>query len=290
MISCSAMESCNLCEHKYDKLFKTGEKLLGTQLGNVIKLLLADHQVEIPPKFLICIECSLALIQAEIVLKRLSNALSCTRTSQDNQLKAQSNVEPEGQKSKNLYKSTKEGQNEIVCDLDKYLIDLKFNCTYCKFTTTKPKLYKKHLKTKHGEDNPRIYQCPHCTVTYQRANAIRNHISFVHDNKPRPKRQRRKTIAVDTPALLSSTSLHNDVDNDASEANKTCDGNQGNGGNLPYEFDCAHCKYKTVHSKWFKKHLQVKHQVEDARIYKCKQCPSTYSKVQKWNINNISYV
>ncbi|XP_053953954.1 zinc finger X-chromosomal protein [Anastrepha ludens] len=287
------MKSCNLCKHKYDKLFKPDEKLLDIKLGSVINIIFGDHQVEVSPNFLICTECALALIQTEIVLKRLSSALTNNKKIQNVGLnnskctaKNKNSDEVENHDKEDLDKSSKEVPDADAPNLDNTLIGWKFCCIHCKYTTEKPKTYKKHLISKHEDDNPRIYQCPHCTVTYQRANAIQNHINSAHGKKPAPKR--RKTIADVTPILLSSTTIHSQVDNDTSIANKTYDGIQENGENSPYEFECGQCKYKTMHATWFKKHLQSKHQDEDARIYKCKQCPSTY--IRQFALqNHIAY-
>ncbi|XP_014097314.2 zinc finger protein 423 [Bactrocera oleae] len=288
----SKMKVCKLCKSKSDAVFEPNEHLLGTQISDIIKFIFSDNSLEFPPKFYICSACAASLVQAKIVLKRLSEALPHSRNAEKVNISNNKNDDSdEAANEKNsINESSKVSANE------KFLQDWIFRCTHCEYTTKKPKLYKTHLTTKHELNNPRIYQCMYCSESYQRINAIQNHIGSIHENKPREKRQRRKTIAFDSPSVLSSTTISKQVDNNTSLINVNNETNvakknnnsyQADGIN-DYEFTCAHCVYKSIHAKHFKRHLSVKHNDEDIRIYKCRRCPSTYCRLFALN-NHIAY-
>ncbi|XP_036347904.1 zinc finger protein CG2199-like [Rhagoletis pomonella] len=210
------MDTCSLCKNKYSKLFNPKERVLGTQLSSIINFIIGDH-VEFPPKYLICAGCSAGLIKTEIVLERLSKSLPSTRKNQKGRLNIASSHNEQEENNDEPDDQSNEKANEEVGMNDSWT----FHCTHCEFTTKKAKIYKRHLINKHQVDNPRIYQCMHCQETYQRINGIQNHIACVHNNKPRPKRQRRKTIAFDAPSVLSSTTIQNQLDNEISIVNTT---------------------------------------------------------------------
>ncbi|XP_017492246.1 PREDICTED: zinc finger protein CG2199, partial [Rhagoletis zephyria] len=281
-----------LCKNKHSKLFNPKERVLGTQLSSIINFIIGNH-VEFPPKYLICAGCSAGLIKTEIVLERLSKSLPSTRKIQKGRLniasshnvQEESNDEPDDQSNE---EANEEVDSSKTKDASKRNDSWTFYCTHCELTTKKPKIYKRHLLNKHQVDNPRIYQCMHCQETYQRINGIQNHIACVHNNKPRPKRQRRKTIAFDAPSVLSSTTIQNQLDNEISIVNTTNEHSQADDPNASFEFECTHCKYKTVHAKMYKRHMKSKHKIEDSRIFKCKRCASTYAR-QSALQNHIAY-
>ncbi|XP_039963732.1 zinc finger protein CG2199 [Bactrocera tryoni] len=292
-IIAARMKTCKLCKCKSESVFEPNEYILGTQISDVIKFIFSDQALEFPPKFFICSACAAALVQTEIVLKRLSEALPHSRNSGKLNLsnhKNDDNDEEPQTEQNGINESSKASASET------FLKDWIFRCTHCEYTTRKPKLYKTHLTTRHELDNPRIYQCMYCSESYQRINAIQNHIGSIHENKPRQKRQRRKTIAFDSPSVLSSTTISKQVEintpvgninNETNGVDTNNDSYQADG-SKNYEFTCSHCIYKTIFPKHFKRHLSVKHNIEDTRIYKCKRCPSTYARQFALN-NHIAY-
>ncbi|XP_036325903.1 zinc finger protein 423-like [Rhagoletis pomonella] len=286
------MSSCSLCINKYSKLFNPKERVLGTQLSSVINFIIGDH-VEFPPKFLICPECSADLIKTEFVLERLLKSLPGNKSFKKRLLNSAFSHNEQDESTDEREDQRKKNENEEVDSSKKQNASNSgdvwtFHCAHCELTTNKANLYKKHLLIEHQVDNPRIYQCMYCQETYQRINGIQNHIACVHHNKPRQKSQRRKTIAFDTSAVLSSTTIKSQLDKEISMANTTIENNAADDPNAPYEFECTDCKYKTVNPKMYKKHLKIKHEIEDSRIYKCKRCPSTY--VRQFALqNHIAY-
>ncbi|XP_011189393.2 zinc finger protein CG2199 [Zeugodacus cucurbitae] len=282
------MKTCSLCKNKYDSLFTPNEQLLGTRISDVIQFIFSDNPLDFPPKFLICAACAASLVQTDIVLKRLSNALPQSRSSG----KVNTSQQNGNDSADETHNTT---QNESSSKAAENNMEWIFRCTHCEYTTRKAKMYKTHLTTKHELSNPRIYQCMYCTESYQRINGIQNHIATAHENKPRQKRQRRKTIAFDSPNVLSSTTIDKELDinalvvniNNANDTNPINESSQLGGSNT-YEFSCGHCEYKTTHPKFFKRHLSIKHNDEDSRIYKCKKCRSTY--VRQFALqNHIAY-
>lgn len=259
----------------------------------LLSSLIFFQSLEFPPKFYICAACAAALVQTEIVLKRLSKALTHSKNSgklcTSNQDNANENDEAHNTNNNDINESSKASATENV------LQDWIFRCTHCEYTTRKPKCYKTHLTTKHELSNPRIYQCNYCSESYQRVNGIQNHIATVHEKKPRQKRQRRKTISFDSQSVLSSTTISKHLKNDTSAVNLDNEANANTNnvsykadGTSIYELTCDHCAYKTIYPKHFKRHLSIKHNIEDSRIYKCKRCPSTYARQFALN-NHIAY-
>ncbi|XP_067647863.1 zinc finger protein indra-like [Eurosta solidaginis] len=382
----SDIKTCSLCKKDHDKLLKPHDKVLGTQLSSVIKSIRHDQQLKFPQKFLICGECSISIVQTEILFKRLNDAFSSSKAEESSvQSKKIPEMKLEEENEPSDISRIDENDRD-VSDLDKPIAEWIFKCRHCDYTTKKPNLYKKHLSAKHNLEYPRIYQCMYCTESYQRVNGIQNHIAYVHENKPRPQRQRLKTTALDTPPLMSSTKIGEQFKNDislvkapkvnkvadkkkfgnppitdvtpakATKVNKSADeenfkkplttdckikatkldkapkGKRENplpnavtdvkaakvnkaadeekitkplktddtlfnttkvvksvdDSQFAYEFTCEHCEYKNISPKIFKNHLKSKHEIEESKIYKCKQCDCAYAR-QFALENHISY-
>ncbi|XP_036327292.1 uncharacterized protein LOC118739900 [Rhagoletis pomonella] len=140
------MDTCSLCKKKYCKLYNPNERVLGTQLSGAINFIIGDH-VDFPPKYLICIECSVGLINTEIVVKHLSKSLTATRNFKKSRSKSASshneqdgnNEEWEDQSKEKADEEVDRSQNQ---DASKPDDASTFLCTHSELTTKKANLYK----------------------------------------------------------------------------------------------------------------------------------------------------
>ncbi|XP_067644982.1 zinc finger protein 521-like isoform X2 [Eurosta solidaginis] len=260
--------ACSLCKKIYNKLLKLRDKFLDTKLFNVVKNVLSVQSVVLPANFLICNECALALLQAEIILKRLrvvilkdENAFSSS-TKQDRRSGRKDHTDEE---------------NEKDFGINTLLSDWTFFCTHCEYTSNKSKWYKRHLITKHQLKNPPIYHCPYCNESYQRLVGIKLHLDL-HGNKPHPTRMRRKTQQSNNNSINDS-----EISENSQDATFLHDNQMGRASE-PDIFECSLCDYECADTQVLKTHLKIKHCVEDAKIYKCKKCPLRF--VRKTALDN----
>ncbi|XP_036327285.1 uncharacterized protein LOC118739896 [Rhagoletis pomonella] len=141
------MDTCSLCKKKYSKLYNPNERVLGTQLSSAINFIIGD-EVDFPPKYLICTECSVGLISTEIVVKHLSKCLTTTRNFKKGRSKSGSSHNEQDENNEEEWEDqSKEKADEEVDrpqnqDASKPDDASTFHCTHSELTTKKANLYK----------------------------------------------------------------------------------------------------------------------------------------------------
>ncbi|KAH8372398.1 hypothetical protein KR093_011348, partial [Drosophila rubida] len=203
-----------------------------------------------------------------------------------------------------------EDDEEVRAEIkNKKNIAIHFECKLCDFTSTYPNPMRRHLKDLHGQKRPRIYNCLKCSKTFGVLKTLKIHLlthGVTEDkgkdqvnekgknneqgnekgknneqgnekgkNNEKPDSQLAVLTALKPqpkPKPLGNTELTFAIQDTNSSTPKPAE----TFSQLSQPYQCEYCKELHKSLKSIQKHLQLVHNIEKPKLFKCIQCEAPF--------------